>query len=206
MAERIGLYGGSFNPIHCGHLIVARSIRERLDLGRVIFLPSRRPPHKADEGLAAVEHRSEMVRRAITSEPGFEFSDYDLTRDGPCYTIDTVAYFRGRIAKGVELFWIIGGDSLAELPTWRRARELVDACRIVTVARPGVGGVDWEALGKLFDDVQVKRLRGGVVDTPLIDISSTDIRCRIRDGRSIRYLVPDCVRDYINEHGLYRAT
>ncbi|MDO8630201.1 MAG: nicotinate-nucleotide adenylyltransferase [Phycisphaerales bacterium] len=206
MAERIGLYGGSFNPIHCGHLIVARSIRERLDLGRVVFLPSRHPPHKAEGGLAAAEHRSEMVRLAIAGEPGFEFSDYDLTRDGPCYTIDTVFHFLARFGPGVELSWIIGGDSLAELPTWRRTRELVDACRIVTAARPGVGGVDWEALGKLFDDVQIQRLRDGVVDTPMIDISSTDIRCRTRDGRSIRYLVPDCVRDYIDEHGLYRAT
>jgi nicotinate-nucleotide adenylyltransferase len=206
MAGRIGLYGGSFNPIHCGHLIVARSIRERLDLGRVVFLPSRHPPHKAEGGLAAVEHRSEMVRLAIAGEPGFEFSDNDLTRDGPCYTIDTVRYFRSLVGAEVELFWIIGDDSLAELPMWHKAGELVDACRIVTASRPRMGGFDLEALRGTFSDSQVKKLFAGILNTPPIDISSTDIRGRVRDGRSIRYLVPDCVQDYINEHGIYRAT
>jgi nicotinate-nucleotide adenylyltransferase len=146
-----------------------------------------------------------MVRLAIAGEQGFAFSEYDLTRDGPCYTIDTVAYFRGHIRKGVDLFWIIGGDSLAELPSWHKARELVDACRIVTAARPGVGGADWAALGTVFNDAQIQRLRDGVMNTPLMDISSTDIRCRVREGRSIRYLVPDSVREYINSRWLYRV-
>jgi len=205
MAERIGLFGGSFNPVHCGHLIIAQSIRERLDLARMIFLPSRRPPHKTDEEMLAAEHRAEMVRLAIAGEPSFECSDYDLTRDGPCYTIDTVHHFRSLLEAGTELFWIIGGDSLAELPTWRRARELVDACHIVTAARTGVAAVDWAALRSTFDDVQIAKLRGGEIDTQLIEISSTDIRRRVREGRSIRYLVPDAVHDYIVQQGVYRV-
>jgi len=203
MAERIGLYGGSFNPIHHGHLIIARSIRERLDLDRVVFLPSRRPPHKGEGDLLEAEHRAEMVRLAIAGETGFEVSDYDLARDGPCYTIDTVQHFHARFGANGELFWMIGEDSLSELPTWRRAGELVNACRIVTAARSSVSRVDWASLQRAFDAQQVQKLRDGVLSTPIIDISSTEVRTRIQHGRSIRFLVPDSVADYIRERRLY---
>ncbi len=203
MAERIGLYGGSFNPIHCGHLIIARSIREHLDLDRVVFLPSRQPPHKGEGDLLEAEHRAELVRLAIAGEPGFEFSDHDLCRRGPCYTIDTVQHFQARFGADGELFWMIGEDSLSELPTWRRAGELVNMCRIVTAARSPVDRVDWIVLQSAFDAEQVRRLRDGLLSTPVMDISSTEIRRRIRDGCSIRYLVPDPVAEYIRERRLY---
>ena len=137
MAERIALYGGSFNPIHSGHLIIARAVAEQLDLTRVILLPSKHPPHKQAEALLDAAHRAEMVRLAIPDEPLFEFSDFDLTRDGPSYTVETVAHFRKSLGAAVELFWIIGADSLAELSTWHRVCDLVDTCRIITAARPG---------------------------------------------------------------------
>ncbi len=202
---RIGLYGGSFDPIHNGHLIVARAIVEKLCLERVIFLPSARPPHKPDERLADPTHRAEMVKLAIADEPGFDFSDYDLTREGPSYTIDTVRFFRGRFGSGANLFWIIGADSLAELTSWRCAGELVDACQIVTAVRAGSEEPSWDELGSALSDAQVETLRAGVLETPVIEISSTDIRERIQSHRSIRYLVPDAVRAYMEGHGLYRA-
>ncbi len=203
MATRIGLYGGSFNPIHNGHLIVARAITEQLDLERVIFLPSATPPHKTQEDLLDPTHRAQMVKWAIKGEPCFEFSDFDLTRTGPSYTIDTVTHYHGLFGANADLHWIVGADSLAELPTWHRASELVDMCRIIAAARAGWEQIAWDELRQTLNKAQVERLKAGVLKTPVIEISSTDVRRRIREGRSIRYLVPDTVRAYIKQHALY---
>jgi len=205
MAQRVGLYGGSFNPIHHGHLIVARAVAEWLQLDRVILLPSARPPHKADRQLLDAKHRAEMVRLAITRDALFEFSDYDLTRDGPSYTIDTVTHFGELLGPHVELHWIIGADSLAELTTWYRVSDLVDTCRIVTAARPGWDVIDWTPLRAVLSDAQVAALQAGILQTLQVDISSTDIRRRVTVGKSIRYLVPDAVREYIETKALYRV-
>ncbi len=206
MAERIGLYGGSFDPIHVGHLIVTSAICERLDLRRMVFLPTASPPHKSQEGLADPAHRTQMVKLAIADEPRFEFSDFDLTRNGPSYTIDTVAHFREATGTGAELYWIIGADSLAELTTWHCASQLVEACRIITAARAGWEATSWDKLCTTLGETAVAKLRAGVLETPVIEISSTDIRRRIAQGKSIRYLVPDNVRTYIETQGLYRKT
>lgn len=204
MPIRVGLFGGSFNPIHHGHLILARAAAESLGLLRVVFLPSRQPPHKADRTLLDANHRAEMVKLAIEDEPLFEFSDLDLIRSGPCYTFDTVMRFQRDFGEGVELCWIIGADSLAELCGWHRAEELVDACRIVTARRPGWDDIDWTQIERSFGPERVARLRDNVVDTPRIEISSTNIRERIRSGKSIRFLVPPAVSDYVRLQGLYR--
>lgn len=205
MPERVGLYGGSFDPIHVGHLIIARSVAEALSLSRVIFLPSGHPPHKEAEGLLDAGRRAEMVRLAIDGETLFSFSDHDLGRSGPSYTIETVNHFARALGGDVILHWIIGADSLGELVSWRRIAELVDACRIVTAARPGWDDVDVGGLEAKLSESQIERLRGGIVNTPRIDISATDIRKRIRERRSIRYLVPDSVLAYIEENELYRS-
>lgn len=204
-AQRIGLYGGSFNPIHLGHLIVARAVAETLDLSRVIFLPSAAPPHKDRDGLLEAHHRAEMVKLAIAGESGFEFSDHDLTRDGPSYTFETVTHFKAGLSAGDELYWIIGADSLAELATWFRVGELVDACHVVTAARPGWEAPDLSPLASKLGASQIARLRKGILETPRIDISATDIRARVAAGRSIRDLVPESVRLYIELFGLYRG-
>jgi nicotinate-nucleotide adenylyltransferase len=203
--SRVCLYGGSFNPIHCGHLIVARAVAEHLALQRVVLLPSLQPPHKGDRQLAGAAHRAEMVRLAISGEPLFELSDFDLARPGPSYTIETVQHFRAALGAGTELFWLIGGDSLNDLITWHRAGELVDACRIVTAHRPGWDAVNWQALRSVLTDAQVDRLQNDVVPAPRIEISSTEIRRRIGEGRSIRYLVPDPVLEYIHRTGVYQS-
>ena len=203
MAQRIALFGGSFDPIHLGHLISARAVAERLELSRVIFLPSAAPPHKNASDLLAPEHRAEMVRLAIAEEADFEFSDFDLTRSGPSYTVETIAHFGQQLGPEAVLYWIIGADSLPELPTWCRARELVASCRIVTAARPGWERIDFDALRPHFSAEQIDGLRANMVETPRIDISATDIRRRVREGRSIRYLVPETVCEYILEHRLY---
>ncbi len=204
MTTRIGLYGGSFDPIHHGHLIVARAIAERLDLDRVLFLPSATPPHKAPGGILDPAHRTEMVRLAIRCEPRFELDDFDLTRDGPSYTIDTIRHFQETLGEDAELHWIIGADSLAEFAMWYQVAALIDSCRVITAARPGCGWVEHDSLVRVIGEARMAKLESGVLDTPVIDISSTDIRRRIREGFSIRYLVSEDVQAYIEEHHLYR--
>ncbi|MCH7596966.1 MAG: nicotinate-nucleotide adenylyltransferase [Planctomycetes bacterium] len=203
MPGGIGLYGGSFDPIHLGHVRIARAVAEGLDLQRVIFLPSSSPPHKQGRTLLDSVHRLEMVKLAIEGKPGLEVSDFDLTRSGPTYTIDTIAHFRQTLGPSAELYWIIGADSLAELPSWHRADELIDACRIVTAGRGGSGPIDWALLRERLSDRQIETLRAGVVETPLIDVSSTDVRARVRAQQPIRALVPEAVATYIEQHGLY---
>lgn len=205
MAGRIGLFGGSFDPIHHGHLIVARAVAERHRLDRMLFLPSATPPHKATEGLTSARHRAEMVKLGIAGEPLFEFSDVDLSCDGPSYTIDTIRRFRDRFDTETVLCWLIGGDWLGELPTWRSANELIDSCEIITAVRPGWDGVDWSRMEEAVGSDRLEKLRSGLTETPRIEISSTDIRRRVSEGRSICFLTPACVVAYIETHALYRV-
>ena len=205
MSRRVALYGGSFDPIHHGHLIVARSVSEQLDLDKVVFLPSASPPHKSGESLADPSRRAEMVKLAIEGEPQFELSDFDLVRAGPSYTIETVEHFRQTFGDQTALFWIIGADSLGDLKNWHRIEALVDGCQLVTAARPGWDQVDWSAVGAVLNDERTAKLRRGEIETPHIDISSTDIRRRTAAHRSIRYLVTEAVAEYINLHSLYRS-
>lgn len=201
----VGLYGGSFNPIHLGHLAIARAVVDHFGLSRMVFLPAAAPPHKAREGLAPSHDRAEMVRLAIAGEPVFELSDFDLRRPGPCYTIDTVLHFRELLPPGTEIFWLIGADTLSELPTWKRIHELVDLCRIVTACRPGYDAINWHLLERVFRVGQVEKLRHGLVETPRVDISSTDIRRRVAASESIADQVPPTVAEYIQQNRLYAS-
>ncbi len=200
----IALFGGSFNPVHHGHLIVARAVIEMLDLEKVVFIPSANPPHKQEAGLADARDRLEMVRQAIRDEPGLDVDDIEIRRTGPSFTILTVQEYRRQLPPDAPLYWIIGGDTLPELPTWYRAGELVDLCRIVTAVRPGFETPNLTELERLLTGPQMTALKEGILTTPRIDISATDIRTRIAEGRSIRYLVPEVVREYIHEHDLYQ--
>jgi nicotinate-nucleotide adenylyltransferase len=203
MAKGIALFGGTFDPIHHGHLIAARAVMEQLDYERVVFIPAPNPPHKVGHGLSDAADRLEMVALAIAGEPRLEVSDIEIRRAGLSYTILTVEAYRQAVGPEVPLAWIIGGDSLPELHTWYRVRELVDACRIVTAVRPGYEKPDLEPLRQVLSAEQVRRLSADVLTTPRIDISATDIRRRRRAGQSIRYLVPEAVAAYIEKRGLY---
>jgi len=203
MSKRVGLYGGSFDPIHHGHLIVARCVAELQALDEVVFLPSASPPHKRAVDLLDGAHRGEMVKLAIDGEDRFRFSDHDLKRLGPTYTIDTISHFQRSLGSGVDVFWMVGADSLAEIASWHRVRSLVDTCRIITAARPGWDKIDPAPLQTCLSQTQIDGLLGDVQQTPRIDISATDIRRRLSSGASIRYLVPDVVREYIERNKLY---
>jgi nicotinate-nucleotide adenylyltransferase len=202
---KFGLFGGSFNPVHHGHLIVVRAVAEQVGLQKVFLLPSAHPPHKTGIDSDQARHREAMIRLAIEGEPLFDYSDFDLRRPGPTFTIDTVDHFTATL-PGASLHWIIGADSLVDLVTWHRASQLVDRCTILTAGRPAASEPDRNALLATFTQTQVERLLQGIVSTPLIDISSSQIRLRVRTGRSIRFLVPDAVAAYISQNNLYRST
>jgi len=200
---RIGFLGGSFDPVHLGHLALARTCRETAALDRVVFVVAGNPPHKLDRVLAPVPHRIEMVRIATADDVTFAVDDQETGRTGPGYTIDTVRALRAEHPDD-DLFWIIGADTLPELPTWRDATELLDRIAILSATRPGFDAA--RALAGLGDSIgpeRVRRLADGFVAMPPVAVSSTAIRERIRAGESIADLVPGPVADYIAAMGLY---
>jgi len=203
--SRVVLFGGSFDPIHHGHLIVARHAAETLGARRVVLIPGASPPHKQQAALAPAADRLDMCRVAVRDEPLFEVSDWETRQPGPNYTLYTVRHFRDLLPAETRLYWLIGMDSLAELASWYHLGEVASLCTLVTVGRPGVPRPDLAALKELVPDAALRELAAHILDGPLIDISATDIRARIRRGQSIRYLLPDAVRDLIAARGLYRS-
>lgn len=184
--EKIGLYGGSFDPIHNGHLILARDAMERLELDKVIFLPARISPHKLDRPPAPPEARCLMLATAIADEPRFEMDPCEIEREGPSFTIDTVQLFRNRY-PGAKLYYFIGDDNLPELDTWRDIANLRESAHFVVLSRAGM-----------------PFLSEFPIITRHIEISSTEIRNRIARGLSVRYMVPLPACDVIAKLGLYR--
>ncbi len=186
--------GGTFDPIHIAHLIIAEEALDLLGLSRVIFVPSARPPHKSGDDVTSVEHRLEMVRLAIDGNPRLALSDLEVRRPEPSYTVETVREFRREFGEQEKLYFIMGADSLAQFFTWKDPLELISSCEFVVVPRPGVGPGD--------GDPRIRE-KARMLDTPLIGVSSSDIRERVRTGRSIRYLVSPAVSAYIREKNLY---
>jgi nicotinate-nucleotide adenylyltransferase len=186
MARRTGLFGGSFDPIHVGHLILAREALERLALERVIFIPAGISPHKLDRAPAPAEARLEMVRAAVEGEPGFEVDDCEMRREGPSFAVDTARLMQAR-DPGAELFYFIGEDNLAKLDTWREIGELRRLVQFVVLAR-----------GPSGEDGGFPRI------TRQVDVSSTEVRNRVARGLSIRYLLPAAACEVIYRNGLYR--
>jgi len=192
--------GGTFDPVHYGHLIAAENSRSEFGLDRVVFIPAARPPHKAGESVLDSSHRLHMVKLAIANNPAFEISTLEQERQGPSYTIDTVEYFRSRF-PGIQIYFIMGMDSLLMFDTWRDYERLAGQCRFIVVTRPGyVMEADNPALAHL-PSILWENL--SVLEIPGMDISSSDIRRRVRLGLPIKYMVPAAVEEYIQEHRLY---
>ena len=196
---RVGVFGGTFDPIHIGHLVAAEETRVQLSLERVVFVPAGLPPHKLANHISPVEHRLAMVQLAIASNPYFTVSRVDIDRFGPCYTVDTMELLRDEWGPDTELYFIMGSDSLADILTWHKPERLIRLCRLAVVKRPGYD-VDIEELDRLLPGI-ASRVR--FINSPLIDVASCDIRRRVREGLSIKYQVPEVVEKYIYEHGLY---
>ena len=198
---RLGVLGGTFDPIHFGHLLAAEEARERLRLARVLFAPAASPPHKQQSPILAVEHRLAMVRLAIADNPAFELSRLDVDRPGPHYTLDLMRLVRAEHGTPAETTWlIIGADSLLNLTTWHAPEALIRECRLAVVARPNYP-VDGAALEAALPGLSARLDR---VEMPVLGIASSDLQQRVRAGRSIRYQVPAAVARYVAEHGLYR--
>jgi len=184
-------------------LIVAQEVRDRLGLAKVVLVPARIQPHKPPVELADPEHRLAMVRLAANGDPGLDVSDIELRREGPSYTIDTVRQMR-EAAPDDEFYFIIGSDTISELPAWKEARGLAELCRFVVVNRPGWRVDELRTLESVIGEAAVRDMEALRVETPPLAISSTDIRRRIQEGRPIRYMVPPSVTDYIERHAVYR--
>lgn len=198
MAERIGIIGGTFDPIHYGHLFIAEEARFTCKLDRVIFVPAGMPPHKPGEPITTAERRYTMTVLATEDNTAFEVSRWEIDRSGPSYTVNTLEAF-GEKYPGSELFFIMGADSAAEIMTWYRPERIVELATVIAAARPGT---DIErARYELPEDI-----RGRVIflESPGLHISSTELRERAADGMPVRYLVPDRVEKYIRENNLYR--
>ena len=196
----IGVLGGTFDPIHNGHLIIAEEARARLNLTEVLFVPAGLPWLRMNSPISAAEHRVQMVRLAIGNKPYFKLSTIEVERAGPSYTVDTIAELKGRFGAKGELFFILGWDSLAELPKWREPERLIKLCRLAAVPRVGYPKPDLKALEAAIPGSANRVI---LLDTPLIDISASVIRQRVARGLSIGRLVPGPVARYIREQGLY---
>ncbi len=196
----IGILGGTFDPIHLGHLLLAEVSRDSLGLERVLFVPVGEPPHKQDQSITPANHRRAMLELTIASNPGFELSLIDLERPGPHYSVDTVRLIRERYDLSAEAcYFLIGGDSLVDLPGWYHPQTLVQSCRLAVAHRPG----HQPDLGTLVDQIPGISARLDWVEMPVVGIAASDIRARVRAGQSIRYQVTDEVQAYIHTHQLY---
>ena len=207
---RWGILGGTFDPIHLGHLAIAEAAREELGLERVLFVPAAVPPHRAEAPGASAADRAAMVGLAIAGAPAFALSRIELDRAGPSYTVDTLAALTtGGAIDGPppgprrELWFILSAEAFADLPTWHDAARILDLCRLVVLPRAGHPEPD---LPDLEDRLPGVTARTVVLDGPHIRISASEVRARAAAGLSVRYLVPDAVAAYIADHSLYRPT
>ncbi len=191
---RIGIMGGVFDPIHIGHLFTAEEARIKYYLDKVIFVPCLNPTHKRNGQVTDIKHRLKMSYLATDNNPYFEVSKIEINRSGPSYTIDTIREFRNIYGWDAGIFFITGADAFLEIETWYKKEELLKMCQFVAATRPGY---DLNKLHQNFKEVLK------IMEIPLLAISSTDIRNRIRTGLSIRYIVLEEVREYIYKHKLY---
>ena len=196
----IGVLGGTFDPIHVGHLLVAEEARDKLNLTETLFVPAGQPWLKLNNVISPTEHRVEMVRLAIADRPYFKLSTMEIERAGPTYTVDTIAELQSQIGAGDELFFILGWDNLNQLPKWHEPSRLVKMCRLVAVPRVDSPTPDLDSLEAAIPELSQRVI---LLDAPHIDINASEIRRRVAEGLSISQLVPEPVERYIQEHGLY---
>jgi nicotinate-nucleotide adenylyltransferase len=203
--RRIGVLGGTFDPVHYGHLVIAEEVYAALQLTEMVFVPAGQPPHKTNVEITAAEHRLKMLALAIASNPHFTISRVDLDRPGPSYTVDMLQLLRKLWGEHTAIYFIIGGDSLEDLLSWHNPSGILEQLtHLVAVRRPG------HSESETYYDWLETRLPGImqrllVVDAPQFDISATDLRQRVSEGRPIKYQTPESVESYIVQYGLYKT-
>lgn len=199
---RLGIFGGSFDPVHYGHLLLAESCREQCRLDEVWFLPAASPPHKQQRRLTAATHRVAMLHLAIAGYSPFRVSSLEIERGGVSYTVETLRHVR-MLQPEAELFFLMGADSLADLPNWREPVELLQLATPVVVRRRGAPEPQFSQLQPLVSPERLASIQTYAVEMPVIELSSTELRARSSLGRSLRYQTPRAVERYIVEHRLY---
>ena len=203
---RIGIFGGSFDPVHVGHLWIAEAASETLALDRLLWVPSATQPLKPDGPSASGEQRLAMLRLAVGGRPGHEIDDRELRRSGVSYTIDTVdALQHEHESEAAEFFLVLGSDSLASMPLWHQPEQLLSRVTLAVVRRGGEAEIAFSVLSGMVDQDRIDRFAECVIEMPLIELSSSEIRSRVRRGLSIRHRVPRAVEAYIGANGVYRT-
>lgn len=205
--KAIAIFGGTFNPIHYGHLIIAEEIRSKYNLDKVIFVPTHLPPHKDPTDLIDAKKRSIMVHLATVGNPCFDVSDYEINKGGRSYSVDTVRHFSQIYGEETQLYFIIGADQLIEISTWKNIETLLTLCRFIAVPRPGFDTdkiFNYKLLGANSQPLDSEIMNNVIIENVTTsDISSTDIRQKVREWKSIKYLVPEPVEQYIHNQKLY---
>lgn len=199
---RLGIFGGSFDPVHYGHLLLAETCREACGLSQVWFLPAASPPHKQGGQLLGGKQRVEMLELATSGHDAFRVCPMELDRGGVSYTVETLRTIAAE-EPGAELFFLMGGDSLRDLPTWREPAEICRLAIPVVVRRAGAPPPDFAPLAGFVDPQRLALIQASQVEMPIIELSSTDLRQRASEGRSLRYRTPRAVEKYIETQGLY---
>lgn len=189
--KRVGILGGTFNPIHIGHLTIAQMVREQLRLDKVLFVPSNLPPHKSGKNVVSAKDRYHMVHLAIRGNSYFEASDFEIQKEGKSYSVETAKYFRDQYPRGTKFFFIIGSDLLSTLHMWKRVDEILEIVSFIAVHRPGFNG-------------KKSKVKAQLITIPGLQTSSSYVRQRITSGKTVKYLVPDSILKYIADKKLYK--
>lgn len=204
MPQRIGIFGGSFNPVHNAHLAVAEAARRELKLDRVLLIPAAIPPHKRGEKLASDEHRVAMLKLAIAGRAGIEIDECEIRKGGVSYTIDTIEELLRKYPANTRFVLILGSDSLVLFPQWKSVNRIFDLVEIAVYPRRGFEPADLDALAGKFTKEQIDRLRRGFLALAPVNLSATEIRERWLRGESVKGLLPDAVEAYLQSHALWK--
>jgi nicotinate-nucleotide adenylyltransferase len=203
--RKIALFGGTFDPIHLGHATVAADAVKQIGAEKIVFIPAKRSPLKGFLPKASDADRFQMIALAIADEKSFEVSDYELSKPAPSYTLETVGKFQKDFGSQTSIHWLVGADSIDDLMYWYKIVELIDACHLTTMYRAGCEPPNFAGFEGLWGRRRVEKLQRDVVQTPLIDISSTDIRNRLAAGHDVAEMLHPAVADYIRGHRLYQS-
>jgi nicotinate-nucleotide adenylyltransferase len=201
--EKILLFGGTFDPIHKGHTEVALCASEKINANKIIFIPARRSPHKSKQPIAADTDRIAMIQLAIADYKNFEINNLELNRAEPSYTIDTIRQLHEKFGEESEFSWLIGADMLRDLPLWHEINDLLEECNICVMNRGGYEKPDFESLRGKLNPKHISNLKKNMIETPFIEISSTEIRQRIIEGQDVSEFLHPAVADYIKRRKLY---
>ncbi len=203
--RKIALFGGTFDPVHLGHTTVAADALEHITAEKIVFVPAKRSPLKGSLPRASDNHRLNMISLAIAGERNFQVSDYELKRPAPSYTLETIRKFQSDYGSETSIHWLIGADSVDDLEYWYKITELIDACNLTTMYRAGCEPPDFTKFEKTWGRQRIEKLQRNIIQTPLVDISSTEIRDIIAKNGDFSKMLHPAVADYIRKNGLYQS-